>query len=129
MIYVFAFIFLFTGVVHLVHPETFVKAIPPFFPYPYAIAIVSGLVELGFAVGLTLKRSRRWVAWCVIAFLIAVLPVHFYMYAERDTLFTQFPAWALLARFPAQAMLIAWAYRYTKRPKRDHHRTGNFRDT
>jgi uncharacterized membrane protein len=72
------------------------------------------LVELAFAAGLTIKRTRVITAWCVIAFLIAVLPVHIYMYAERDTLFREFPAWALLARFPAQALLIAWAYRYTR---------------
>ena len=114
MIYLYALIFLFTGIVHLVSPETFIKAIPPIFPYPYAIAIVSGLVELGFTIGLTLKRTRQKTAWCVILFLVAVFPVNIYMYVERDTLFAQFPAWALLARLPGQAVLIAWAYRYTK---------------
>jgi uncharacterized membrane protein len=116
MIFVFAFLFLFTGVVHLVSPDTFVKVIPPIFPYPFAIAILSGILELGFAAGLTIKRTRRVTAWLIIGFLVAVLPVHVYMLLERETLFTAFPTWALILRFPIQGLLIWWAYHYAKRP-------------
>ena len=116
MVYVYALIFLFTGVLHLVRPETFVKVIPPIFPYPFAIAIASGLVELAFAAGFAMKRTRVLTAWCVIVFLIAILPVHVYMYLERKTIFKEFPTWALMARFPLQALLIAWAHRYTRPP-------------
>ncbi len=114
MIYLYALIFLVTGITHLASPETFVKVIPPFFPFPYAIAIVSGVIELAFAVGFTFTRTRRFTAWAVIVFLVAVLPVHVYMYAERETLFSQFPTWALVLRFPVQLLLILWSYRYTR---------------
>ena len=124
-IWFFVALFTFTGIVHLVSPATFEKAIPPIFPYPHAIAILSGVLELFFAAGFAFEKTRRLTAWAVAAFFVAVLPVHIYMYAERDTLFTEFPAWALLLRFPAQAVLIWLAYLYTGSPPKLSTGSGN----
>lgn len=114
----FVALFTFTGLVHLISPATFEKVIPPVFPFPHAIAIISGLVELGFAAGFVFSRTRAITAWAVMAFFVAVLPVHVYMWVERDTLFTEFPAWALLLRFPVQGVLIWLSYLYTGSPSK-----------
>lgn len=113
-LYVMSAFFLFTGVTHLLRPELFVKIIPPFLPWPYALAILSGVAELVLALGLLVKRTRQIAAWGVIALLIAVFPANVYMYMVHETAFAQIPAWALLLRLPMQLVLIAWAYVYTR---------------
>ncbi len=113
-LYLMAAFYLFTGVSHLLKTEDFIKVIPPFLPWPYAIAILSGAAEIILAIGLLPKKTRRWAAWGVIALLICVFPANVYMYLARETKFTEFPAWALLIRLPLQLVLIAWAYVYTR---------------
>ena len=113
-LYLMAAFYLFTGVSHLLKTEGFIKVIPPFLPWPYAIAILSGVAEIFLAIGLLPKKTRRWAAWGIIALLICVFPANVYMYLARDTKFTEFPAWALLIRLPLQIVLIAWAYVYSR---------------
>jgi uncharacterized membrane protein len=105
--------FVITGYSHLMKPDVFVKIIPPFLPFPYAIAILSGVTELILALGLALPQTRRWAAWATIVFLIAIFPANIYMFVVRETAFPEIPAWALLVRLPLQLVLIAWAYLYT----------------
>lgn len=102
--------FLFTGVVHLISPETFVKAVPPYLPFPYAIAILSGIAELILAVGIAIDKTRWFAAWGAILLFIAVFPANVYMYQHGAELFPEIPEWALLIRLPLQLVLIAWAY-------------------
>ena len=117
-LYLMAAFYAFTGVSHLVNPEIFVKVIPPMLPFPYAIAILSGVAELLLAVLLLFRKTRRWAAWGVIALLIAVFPANVHMYLARATEFPELPGWALLVRLPMQLLLIGWAYIYTRPDRR-----------
>ena len=112
-LYVMSAFFLFTGLTHLFKPDDFIKIIPPFLPWPYALALLSGVAEIILAVGLLPLKTRRTAAWGVIALLIAVFPANIYMYMIRETSFPNIPAWALLLRLPLQIALIAWAMRKT----------------
>ncbi len=115
-LYALSAMFVFTGISHLVNPSMFEKIVPPFLPFPHAIAILSGVVELVLAVGLLPKSTRRITSWAVVAFLICIFPANIYMYMIREVAFPEIPAWALLVRLPLQIALIAWAYLYTGSP-------------
>jgi uncharacterized membrane protein len=113
-LYTLSAMFIFTGIAHLMNPGVFEKIVPPFLPFPHAIAILSGIAELLLAVGLLPKKTRRLTAWAVVAFLVCIFPANIYMYMARESAFPDIPAWALLARLPLQFAMMAWAWQYTR---------------
>ena len=54
--------------------------------------------------------DRRAAGWWLIATLLAIFPANVNM-AVNAGRFKAIPAWALWARLPVQALLIAWAHR------------------
>ena len=58
------------------------------------------------AAGLLWPRTRRVAAWGLFALTLAVTPAHFYM-LQQPELFPSVPYWALVARLPLQAGLLA----------------------
>ncbi len=68
--------FAVAGMGHLVATESFRAQVPPWMPFPDAVILVSGVVELSIA--LVLSLAPRWwrpsVGWAVAAFLVAVFP-------------------------------------------------------
>ncbi len=60
-------------------------------------------------------RTRRLAAWGIIALLIAVFPANVNMAVDRLPLGRRrLPDWALFARLPLQALVVAWAFWYTR---------------
>ncbi|MGL4553881.1 MAG: DoxX family protein [Gemmataceae bacterium] len=113
----FGLIFVAAGVLHLVRPGVFVKAMPPYLPWPYELVIVSGLFEILGGVLLQVPRTRRAAAWGLVALLVAVFPANVHMALNPEP-FPAIPPWALWARLPLQAALIGWAWLYTRPPAR-----------
>ena len=111
----FAALFLLGGLGHFIIPEVYLKIMPPALPAPRLLVAVSGLAELALGGLLLVPRLRVLAGWGLIALLIAVFPANVFMWqhAERFAV----PAWVLAARLPLQAVLIAWAWAYT-RPRR-----------
>ena len=110
----FSGLFVVAGVGHFLNPEMFVKIVPPYLPAPKLLVLISGVVEIVLGVLLLVPRVSRLAAWGIIALLVAVFPANVYMFQHAESF--EIPRWALLARLPLQALLIYWAYRYTKRP-------------
>ncbi|MDX1591221.1 MAG: DoxX family protein [Balneolaceae bacterium] len=108
----FALIFVFTGILHLVRPEIFLKIMPPWIPWHKAMVFISGLLEILFGCMLLIPSVSKIGAWGLIVVLIGVFPanIHMAVYSEK---FSFVPAWILWARLPLQFVLIAWAYLYT----------------
>ena len=67
-----AALFAVSGVVHLVRPSVYEALIPPSFPAPGAIIVISGIAELVCAVGLV--RRARWAGPASAGLLVAVFP-------------------------------------------------------
>ncbi len=111
---VFAALFISSGIGHLVSTETFVKIMPPYLPFHWTLVIVSGLCEVVLGVLLLIPKTSRIAAWGLVALLIAVFPANLSMYQHRGKF--NVPELVLLLRLPLQAVLILWAYVYT-RPK------------
>lgn len=105
------------GITHFLKPEQYARIVPPIFP-PFASVYISGLFEILGGIGLMIPLLRVAAAWGLIALFIAVFPANIYM-ALHNIKLEGIPQNQLLywARLPLQAVLIAWAWWYTKNPQ------------
>jgi uncharacterized membrane protein len=101
-----ALLFIGAGVLHFLHPEPYLRIVPPALPAPRLLVLLSGVAEVAGGLGLLLPATRRWAAWGLLALLVAVLPANVYMVGLAGEL--HIPAWALWARLPLQPLLL-WA--------------------
>lgn len=103
------------GVLHFAVPEPFVKIVPDALPEPRAIVYISGVFEILGGLGLLVPPVSRRVAWGLIALFIAVFPANINM-AVNNIHIDGIPdsPWFQAVRLPFQAVLIAWAYWYTR---------------
>ena len=111
-LYVMAFIYFVAGINHFRNPRLYIKIIPPSFPNPKLLNIISGLAEILLGIGLCIPIISNYAAWGVIALLIAVFPANIYMFTSQKASMG-LPKWVLLLRIPLQLLLIFWAYQYT----------------
>ena len=108
------------GVMHFVVPEAYVQVVPPVLPAPLALVYLSGVAEIALGIGVLVPQTRRYAAWGLIALLVAVFPANVYMatsgVAVQGTPFgTLDPSAAeRWGRLPLQAVLVAWAWWYTR---------------
>ena len=58
--------------------------------------------------------ARPYAAWGIIAFLIAVLPVHIFMLIERNEQFAYVYRWFIYSRPFIQLLLMYWAFLFTE---------------
>lgn len=104
------------GVGHFVAPEVYVAMMPAALPAKLALVYVSGLAELAGGLGLILPATRRAAAWGLVLLLLAVFPANVNMAINELPLGERpLAPWILWARLPLQAVLVAWAWWYTRR--------------
>lgn len=111
--YVLALFFVLAGLNHFRVPGFYAKMIPPYLPSPLFLVYLSGVFEIVLGGALLVPRHRRIAAWGLIALLLAVLPANLQM-ANNPQLFPTYSPAMLWARLPLQAVLIIWAYWYTR---------------
>jgi len=115
--WLFAGLFVGSGILHFVSTATYVRLIPPALPYPRQLVYVSGIIEGALGVLLLIPKTRRVAAWAIIPTLIAIFPANIYGAVTAGTdnpAMPGVPVWAAWLRLPLQFVLIAWAYRYTQ---------------
>jgi uncharacterized membrane protein len=110
--YIFAIFFIGAGVMHFVRPGFYLKIMPPYLPLHLELVYLSGLFEVVLGVLLLIRRWAPLAAWGLILLLIAVFPANIYVYQHQE-LVPGTPILHLL-RLPLQAVLILWAYWYTR---------------
>jgi uncharacterized membrane protein len=105
--------FMGAGINHFLRADFYVGIMPPYLPWHRELVYLSGVCEilLGFLV--LVPPCRVLAAWGLVALLIAVFPanVHMAMHADQYPAFSSVILWA---RLPLQAVLIAWAYWFTR---------------
>ncbi len=103
------------GILHFAIPDPFVKIVPPQLPNPLALVYISGVFEILGGIGLLVPNVSRAAAWGLIALFVAVFPANINMAINRIHLdnVPDSPVFQAI-RLPLQAVLIAWAYWYTK---------------
>ena len=106
--WVAALLFILAGANHFLNPHFYERIVPPGFPSPRILVIVSGLAEIAGGLGLLIRPLQRAAGWGLIALLVAVFPanIHMALYPER---FGIVP-WILWARLPLQVVLVAWVW-------------------
>lgn len=110
--WLFAGFFMAAGAAHFLKTNIYMKAMPPYVPWPRMAVILSGAAAGIFGVMLLLPRFSRQAAWGIIVFLVAVFPANLHMVAHPE-IFPKVPMGLLWLRLPFQGVLIFWAYRYT----------------
>ncbi|BAB76177.1 DoxX family protein [Anabaena sp. FACHB-709] len=103
------------GITHFLRPEQYARIVPPPFP-PFTSVYISGFLEILGGIGLMIPSVSVAAAWGLISLFIAVFPANIYMTLHNIPI-DGIPHNQLLyvARLPFQAVLIAWAYLYTRR--------------
>jgi uncharacterized membrane protein len=102
----FVFLWFFVGgIAHFAATGLEMRIVPPSLPWPRAIVLGSGVFELLGAFGLLFGRSRQAAGIGLFLLTIAVTPANLYM-LQHAALF-DVPRWALVARLPLQAVLLA----------------------
>ncbi len=108
--------FLVGGFFHFAATDLEMRIVPPSIPWPRATVWVSGAFELLGAAGILIPATRRAAGIGLCLLTIAVTPANVYM-LEHAELFNV-PRWALIARLPFQALLLALILWSTWKPLR-----------
>lgn len=112
--YLLGALFIAAGMNHFVNTGFYLKIMPPYLPWHVPLVYLSGIAEVALGALLLFRRSSTIAAWGLILLLIAVFPANLHM-AVNSEQFPQFSPSLLWLRLPLQAVLIAWAYWYTRR--------------
>lgn len=104
------------GITHFVKPEQYARIVPPQLPYPFELVYISGFFEILGGIGLLIPFVSVAAAWGLLALFIAVFPANINL-AINNIPIEGIPHHPFLywARLPFQAVLIAWAWWYTRR--------------
>lgn len=111
--YVLGAAFIAAGANHFLNTGFYLSIMPDYLPWHRALVYASGVAEMALGALLFVSRFRKLAAWGMIALMIAVFPANLQM-ALHTGLYPQFSELALWLRIPGQAMLIAWAWWYTR---------------
>jgi uncharacterized membrane protein len=103
------------GITHFTVADQYVRIVPPQLPNPLGLVYLSGFYEILGGIGLLVPPVSQAAAWGLIALFIAVFPANINMAINHIKL-DHIPDSTFLyyARLPLQAVLITWAWWYTK---------------
>lgn len=104
-----ALYFAFGGISHFANPQFFTAMMPDYLPYHAELVAITGVFELLGAVGILLARTRLAAGYCLMAFMLAVLPVHIHMSVNAQH-FSDTPALILHFRIALQFVFIAFVW-------------------
>lgn len=107
-----ASLYILAGLNHFKRPKMYISIIPPYFPNPKLLNILSGLAEISFGILLCVPAYSHYGAYGIILLLILFFTVHIYMLQDKKASFG-LPKWILILRLPLQLALIYWAFLYT----------------
>jgi uncharacterized membrane protein len=108
--------YVFAGVAHFRTPEAYLPMMPPYLPWHLGLVYVSGAAEIALGLLVLVPALRPLAAWGLILLLIAIFPANVHIALNNVPLFGRpegFGIWNWV-RLPVQAVLIAWAWWYTR---------------
>ena len=111
--YLFGGFFVLAGANHFINPDFYVGIMPPYLPWHRELVALSGVAEIALGALLLFRRWAVLAGWGLIALLVAVFPANIHMTMHPE-LYPSLSPVALWLRLPVQALLIAWAYWYTR---------------
>ena len=112
-----ALIYIALGINHFVNPGFYLRIMPDFIPAHEFMVAASGVAEIVLGVGLLIPATQVLSAWGIVAMLVVFFVVHGDMIARQEN-YSGVSSTALWVRFALQFVLIAWAWWYTRIPKK-----------
>lgn len=112
-LYVMILLYVAAGINHFINPQFYKKIMPPWLGWHNELIFISGVLEIILALLLIFTLTRRIAALGIIVLLIAIFPANIQMmlnYSKEDNPYL----WIAVVRLPLQALLIWWAYVFTK---------------
>lgn len=110
---------LFTAIGHFKFKTAMAAMIPLFIPKKVEITILTGVLEILFAIGLCMESTCYHTGILLIIFLVAILPANIYAAKHRvnyENLFKPGPGIKYLwFRIPFQFFLMAWVWYFSIR--------------
>lgn len=105
------------GITHFIKPEQYVRIVPPQLPHPFELVYISGVFEILGGIGLLIPYVSVAAAWGLIALYIAVFPANINQAINGISIegIPDIKAFYWI-RLPFQAVLISWAWWYTREP-------------
>ena len=102
--------FILAGLNHFIDPEFYYPLIPPYFPFPIWINVISGLLEIVLGTALLLSGYRRYAAYGLIILLILFIPSHVYFIQVGGCIDGGLcvPAWIAWVRLIVIHPLLLW---------------------
>ena len=112
--WIFGIAFVLAGINHFVKPDFYVQMMPPYLPWHLPLVYLSGIAEVVLGGMLLVPRWSRVAAWGLVALLVAVFPANLHMALNPELFASVASATMLWVRLPLQAVLILWAWWYTR---------------
>jgi uncharacterized membrane protein len=111
-----AALFGFTALGHLAKPTEMLEMLPPSVPSRRLVVLLSGFLELAFALGILIPVYSRLTAIAAIVILFLAAPLNIYSAFRRVNFggHAAGPAY-LWVRLPLQLFLIAWIWWFALR--------------
>lgn len=110
----FASMLLFTGIGHFAYTNGMAAMIPNFISFKREIILITGIMEIVFAIGLFLPNHKNIIGWALIVFLLMILPANIKAAIENINFQsgeTNGPGENYLwFRIPLQIFFIFWVY-------------------
>lgn len=104
----------FTAIGHFIYVEGMSMMVPPAIPYKKEIIYTTGVLEILFAILLSIRTNHKVVGWWLIIFFVCVLPGNIYAAIHhvdyQNASYTGPGPKYLLFRIPLQLVFIAWVY-------------------
>ncbi len=118
-LYAMIALYIAAGINHFVNKDLYLGIMPPWIPWHNTLVLLSGILEILFALLLIFPSTRKIGAWCIIGLLIAVFP------ANIQTMINYWDGpylklFIAILRLPLQIVLIRWAYKFAK-PRHHYH--------
>ena len=110
---------LFTAMGHFLFTKGMAMMLPKFIPFKETIIYLTGLFEIGLAIGLLLPKYKELSGWALIFFLLLIVPSN--IYASLNNVNYQTATLDgngvnyLYFRIPLQILFIIWTYLSTIR--------------
>ena len=116
-LYLQSFFYIFAGLNHFLNPDFYYPLIPEYLQgISGAINVISGIVEIGFGIGLVFPGSRKKAALGIVLMLVAFIPSHVYFIQigsciEGGLCVEEWIGWIRLVVIHPLLILWAWSVR------------------
>lgn len=116
LLWAMAVFYVLAGINHFRNPDFYLPMMPAYLPAHLELIYVSGVAEILLGIAVLVRRTRRLAAWGIIALLVAVFPANLNMAIYDIPVGGRSEGLGIWnwVRLPMQAVLIAWAWWYTR---------------